>query len=208
MDVTFLRSAFRENQYPPPDKPEIAFAGRSNVGKSSLINVLVNRRGMAKTSSRPGRTQSINFFCVNKSMYFVDLPGYGFARVPLEVKRSWRNMVETYLRKRPNLRLVVLILDVRREPTAGDMDLLNWLRHYAKSTFIVLTKADKVSRQQAQKQTSLIARQFSEISPFAPILFSARTREGKKEIWERLTEAVDPGVQSQGHQFNLNPSSP
>jgi GTP-binding protein len=196
MDVSFLKSAFREDQYPSPDKPEIAFAGRSNVGKSSLINVLVNRRGIAKTSSRPGRTQSINFFCVNKSMYFVDLPGYGFARVPLEVKKSWRNMVETYLRKRRNLRGVVVVLDVRREPTAGDIDLLNWLRHYGISTFIVLTKADKVSRQQAQKQTVLIARQFSEISSVAPILFSARTREGRKEIWEKLTEAIDPGARS------------
>ena len=200
MDVTFLKSAFRESHYPPPDNPEIAFAGRSNVGKSSLINVLVNRKNMAKTSSRPGRTQSINFFSVNKSLCFVDLPGYGFARVPLNVKKSWQNMVETYLRKRPNLRAIVVILDIRREPTSGDMDLLNWLRHYGINTVIVLTKADKISRQQAKKQTGLIASRFSKIFPVTPILFSAKTREGREQIWEKITEATAPGPQSYNPQ--------
>jgi len=196
MDVTFLKSAFRESHYPPSDKPEIAFAGRSNVGKSSLINILVNRKNIARISSRPGRTQAINFFSVNGLLYFVDLPGYGFARVPLKVKRSWQNMVETYLRKRSNLRAVVVILDVRREPASGDVDLLRWLSHFGIAAVIVLTKADKVSRQQAKKKAGLIARQFSEITSTAPFLFSAKTREGRKEIWEKLKEVTAPGPQS------------
>ncbi len=200
MDVTFLKSAFSESHYPPPDRPEIAFAGRSNVGKSSLINVLVNRKNIAKTSARPGRTQSINFFCVNRSLYFVDLPGYGFARVPIKIKRSWQNMVETYLRKRPNLRAVVVILDVRRRPTSGDMDLLNWLRHYGIKTVIVLTKVDKLSRQQAKRQTGLLASQLSGISFADPVLFSAKTREGRKEIWEKITMVAGSGPQPDGPQ--------
>ena len=112
MHARFLLSAFQPRQYPPPDKPEIAFAGRSNVGKSSLINTLVNRRGLARTSSTPGRTQAINFFDVDNRLYFVDLPGYGFARVPMAVKKSWQHMVESYLQGRPNLCAVILILDI------------------------------------------------------------------------------------------------
>ena len=130
MEIAFLKSAFRENDYPPSDKPEIAFAGKSNVGKSSLINVLVNRKGIARTSSTPGRTQAINFFCLEDRLYLVDLPGYGFARVPLHIKKSWGEMVETYLRKRSNLMAVVVILDIRRELSAGDKDLLEWLHYY------------------------------------------------------------------------------
>ncbi len=154
MDVTFIKSAFRENQYPPPDRPEIAFAGRSNVGKSSLINVRVNRKKLAKTSSRPGRTQAINFFDFENRLYLVDLPGYGFARVPLEVKRSWGKMVETYLRKRHNLQAVVLILDIRRDPSDGDKNLFDWLTRYGIDTIPVLTKKDKLSRNQSLKRAS------------------------------------------------------
>lgn len=190
MDVTFLISAFRESQYPPPDKPEIAFAGRSNVGKSSLINVLVNRKNIARTSSSPGRTRSINFYSVNKSLYFVDLPGYGFARVPIKVKKSWQKMVETYLQKRSNLKGVVVIIDIRRGPVSWDMDLLNWLRHYNIPNMIVLTKADKISRQQARKQARMIVNQFPGISTAAPILFSSKTREGREEIWESIREVT------------------
>jgi GTP-binding protein len=186
MDVEFLISAFRETQYPPPDRPEVAFAGRSNVGKSSLINVLVNRKSLARTSAKPGRTQSINFFLVDESLYLVDLPGYGFARVPMKVKKSWQHMVETYLRKRSNLKAVVVILDIRREPTSGDIDLLNWLKHYGIHAVLVLTKADKLSRQQARKQASLIASELREECADALLVFSAKTRQGRAEIWERI----------------------
>ena len=190
MDTAFLISAFRASQYPPPDRPEIAFAGRSNVGKSSLINVLVNRKSLARTGSTPGRTQSINFFSVGKSLYMVDLPGYGFARVPIKIKKSWEVMVTTYLRMRSNLKTVVVILDIRRDPNQGDIDLLNWLKYYGIHTTLVLTKVDKVSRHQANKQANLIGRQFGEISPTGPALFSAKTRQGREEIWAQIQRLV------------------
>ena len=190
MDVEFLISAFKESQYPVSDKPEIAFAGKSNVGKSSLINTLVNRKKLARTSSTPGRTQSINFFRFGTTIYLVDLPGYGFARVPARVKESWREMVETYLIRRSTLKAVVVILDIRRDPASGDIDLIHWLRAYNIHPIIVLTKADKLSRQQAKKRTGLIAGELAGISPDAPVVFSAKTRQGKDEIWERMREAA------------------
>jgi len=192
MDVEFITSAFKESQYPESDRPEIAFAGKSNVGKSSLINTLVNRKKLARTSSTPGRTQSINFFRFGKTLYLVDLPGYGFARVPARVKESWREMVETYLIRRPTLKAVVVILDIRRDPASGDIDLIHWLQSYNIHPIIVLTKADKLSRQQAKKRTGLIAGELAGISPDAPVVFSAKTRQGKDEIWERMRELTDP----------------
>ena len=190
MDVEFLISAFKESQYPVSDRPEIAFAGKSNVGKSSLINTLINRKKLARTSSTPGRTQSINFFRFGKTLYMVDLPGYGFARVPTRVKESWREMVETYLIRRPTLKAVVVILDIRRDPASGDIDLINWLRHYNIHPIIVLTKADKVSRQQVRRRAGLIAGRLAGISPDGPVVFSAKTRAGRDEIWERMREAA------------------
>lgn len=186
MDVEFLTSAFKENQYPAPDRPEIAFAGRSNVGKSSLINTLVNRKKLARTSATPGRTQSINFFRFGNTLYLVDLPGYGFARVPVRVKQSWQQMVESYLKKRKTLKAVVVILDIRRDPTTGDMDLLHWLNHYRIHPIIVLTKADKISRQEAKRRAGLIYGQLAGTSPGEPVVFSAKTRQGREEIWERV----------------------
>jgi GTP-binding protein len=190
MQVIFLKSAFRANHYPPSDKPEVAFAGRSNVGKSSLINVLVNKKSLVRTSGTPGRTQAINFFCVEDRLYLVDLPGYGYARVPLQTRKSWGNMVETYLRKRQNLNAVVVILDIRRDPTAGDMDLLKWLEHYGTNCILVLTKADKLSRQQSLTRARLIGSQLAEITPDRPTVFSARTREGRKEIWGKIDGVI------------------
>lgn len=187
MEVTFLRSAFQERQYPSPDRPEIAFAGRSNVGKSTLINVLVNRKGMARTSSTPGRTQALNFFLVENRFYLVDLPGYGYARVPPAVKKSWGKMVETYLKKRPNLKAVVVILDIRRDPNSGDKDLLIWLRKYEIAVIFVLTKSDKLSKSQRMMMTKRISNQLTGLFPDKPILFSSKTKAGKKEIWGRIT---------------------
>ena len=191
MEISFLKSALHESHYPPPDKSEVAFAGRSNVGKSSLINVLVNIKKLARTSSTPGRTRAINFFTVGDRMYLVDLPGYGFARVPLKEKRSWGKMVETYLRKRANLKAVVVILDIRRDLSAGDIDLLNWLDQYGVNAITVLTKADKLSRQKAQSRAKLIGDQLGEISAEKPTLFSARTREGKEELWGKINRIIE-----------------
>jgi GTP-binding protein len=188
MDATFLISAFRENQYPPPDRPEIAFAGRSNVGKSSLINALVNRKGLARTSSKPGRTQSINFFSVGKTLYLVDLPGYGFARVPVNVKKSWKHMVETYLRTRSNLKAVVVILDIRREPSSGDLELLGWLKYFDIQPILVLTKTDKLSRQKANMRADKIGTKLADIFAGSLTLFSAKTKEGREAIWAIVKE--------------------
>lgn len=191
MDVKFLKSAFQESHYPPSDKPEIAFAGRSNVGKSSLINTLVNRRGIAKTSSRPGRTQAINFFEVNSRFYLVDLPGYGYARVPIKVKASWGEMVETYLRRRPNLKCVVVILDLRRDPTKGDKDLLEWLKQYEINAVVVLTKSDKLSKQKAASKAKLIREELAAVYSGNLMLFSAKTRVGRDEVWKKLNRLME-----------------
>ncbi len=191
MDVEFLISAFKEKQYLPPDRPEIAFAGRSNVGKSSLLNVIINRKSLARTSSTPGRTQSINYFRVGQSLYLVDLPGYGFARVPINIKKSWQKMVETYLSTRENLKAVVVIIDIRREPTSGDLDLLSWLWNHGIPSIPVLTKADKLSRQKAHNQSASIKRQIIEICPTVPIVFSAKTKQGREEIWEKINKACE-----------------
>jgi GTP-binding protein len=200
MDIAFLKSAFREDHYPPADKPEVAFAGRSNVGKSSLINVLVSRKKIARTSSTPGRTQAINFFCVANRFYVVDLPGYGFARVPLKIKTSWGKMVETYLRGRPNLKAVVVILDIRRDLTPEDRNLLEWLNHFGIRALVVLTKADKVSRQQATSRARLLRDQLASVSTDEPTVFSAKSREGRKEIWGKILQAIQI-EDFQGHRL-------
>lgn len=197
-NVEFIKSATRPAHYPEGDLPEIAFAGRSNVGKSSLINVLVNRKSLVRTSSTPGRTQLINFFDVNGEFTLVDLPGYGFARVPLAVKKEWGPMMETYLSKRANLRGVILILDIRRTPVAEDVQMLRWLRTYSVKPIIVVTKCDKVSKNERAKQSAVIAQtigiQMSELN-----FFSVLSKEGKDQIWQRIegvlygaeTETVD-----------------
>lgn len=186
MDVSFLVSAFRQSQYPPADKPEVAFAGRSNVGKSSLINVLLNRRKLARTSSTPGRTQAINFFSVDGEFYVVDLPGYGFARVPRQVKASWGSMVETYLRTRTNLKAVVVIVDIRRGLADADVHLLHSLGQFGKRAIVVLTKSDKMSRQQCRAMLEKAGSRLAEMKESEPILFSAKTREGRQEILKRM----------------------
>jgi len=149
------------------------------------------RKGIAKTSSKPGRTQAINFFCVDNRFYMVDLPGYGYARVPLPVKRSWGKMVETYLRKRPNLKAVVVILDIRRDPNAGDRELLDWLRHFGIQAITVLTKADKLSRQQCMSRAKSIHGRLTEFTPEGPLIHSSKTREGREEIWEKIERVID-----------------
>ncbi len=181
----FVTSAVKPAQYPRPGRPEIAFAGRSNVGKSSLINSLLGRRNLVKTSSKPGRTQTINFFLINDTFYFVDLPGYGYAKVPMEVRKNWGPMVEQYLKTRQGLRAVVVILDIRRKPNQGDYDLFAWLTHQSIPQIVVLTKADKLkSNKQAQRRT-MIAEDLSK--DFASlILFSATSGLGKQELWKTV----------------------
>jgi GTP-binding protein len=186
MDAAFLKSAFDESQYPPPDKSEVAFAGRSNVGKSSLLNTLVNRKNLARTSSTPGRTQALNFFRVNDRFTFVDLPGYGYARVSREVKKSWRGMVEAYLRNRPNLKAVVVIVDIRRDLEEDDRSLMEWLKEEGENVIPVLTKVDKLTRRERESRARKMKSDLSGIVSQKPILFSAKSGEGRKEIWDLL----------------------
>ena len=189
----FVTSAVKEAQYPPGVLPEIAFAGRSNVGKSSLINTLVNRKRLVKTSSTPGRTQLINFFDINQRLTFVDLPGYGYARVPAAVRKKWGPMIETYLSTRQTLKGVVIIMDIRRLPREEEQNLIHWLAHYSIASILVLTKTDKLSK------TKLIKRQAAIVEALAvegedAILFSAKTRRGRDAVWDailKLTNLID-----------------
>lgn len=185
----FVTSAVKPSQYPPGVLPEIAFAGRSNVGKSSLINTLVNRKRLVKTSSTPGRTQLINFFEVNGRFSFVDLPGYGYAKVPLAIKKSWGPMMETYLSGRETLAGVVLILDIRRIPRQEEFDFMAWLTRYGIGRILVLTKADKLSANQQRNQQRAVAAALG-IAAGDLILFSAQTRMGRDQVWAAVEEIV------------------
>lgn len=181
----FVTSAAKSSQYPPALLPEIAFAGRSNVGKSSLINTLVNRKRLVKTSTTPGRTQLINFFDINGQLGFVDLPGYGYARVPPAVKQKWGPMIETYLSGRQTLKAVVIIMDIRRIPRLEESNLLGWLAHYSIPGISVLTKTDKLSKSKQIRQHHLIASAL-ERDQADFILFSAKTRRGKDALWNAI----------------------
>ena len=187
----FVLSATEPVHYPSAVLPEIAFAGRSNVGKSSLINALMNRKKLARTSNSPGRTQEINFFCVNGRLTFVDLPGYGYAKVPETLRKQWGPMVETYLRGRQTLRLVVLILDVRREPSAEDRQLMDWLQFYRLPRLVVLTKIDKVSRNVLADRSRLITEKIGAPPAEPPIPFSVKTGAGRGLLWRKILEAVE-----------------
>ncbi len=185
ISAEFVTSAIKPSQYPPAGLPEIAFAGRSNVGKSSLINVLVNRKRLVKTSSTPGRTQLINFFDINGSVTFVDLPGYGYAKVPVSVRKKWGPMIETYLAGRKTLIGVVIILDIRRTPKQEEHDLIAWLGHHSIAMIVVLTKADKLSKTKQAKQCAVIANSL-EMDPDQLILFSAKSRKGREDVWHAI----------------------
>ena len=184
--VEFIKSAREPSQYPKDSLPEVAFAGRSNVGKSSLINTLVNRKRLARTSTTPGRTQLINFFTVNNRISFVDLPGYGYARVPVSVKKEWGPMVEKYLKERDSLRLVILILDVRRDPSEGDLSLVEWLHFSGIDSLFVLTKIDKISKNRIRVRQHRIKELLGSSADSDILLFSAKTGEGKNAVWKEI----------------------
>jgi len=192
----FVISAVRPQQYPAEELPEFAFAGRSNVGKSSLINTLVSRRKLVQTSSTPGKTRLINFFRVNDALMFVDLPGYGYARVSEEERRKWRPMIEQYLSRRENLKAVVLILDIRRTPNEEDAQLLNWLARREIAAVLVVTKADKLSKTSQLKQLKIIAGAL-ETDPDELVLFSAKSRLGRDVLWRTLMNLATPAPEDE-----------
>jgi GTP-binding protein len=184
----FVKSAAQPDGFPRDQRPEIAFCGRSNIGKSSLLNTLTNTQGLARTSSSPGRTRTINFFLIDDRMYFVDLPGYGYAKVPKTLKESWGAMVEGYLQQRPQLRLTLMLVDSRMPPTDSDLRMKNWLDYHEIPNTVILTKADKISRSQLNEalRTSALKLKTKEIIPF-----SAVTGFGKDQILARIRAALD-----------------
>jgi GTP-binding protein len=191
-NVSFVTSAPSLAKCPPPDLPEIAFAGRSNVGKSSLINCLVNRKGLVRTSSTPGRTQLLNFFAIDERLYFVDLPGYGFARAPRSVREQWQPMVHGYLKGRQALRAVVWLLDVRRDPSQEDLQFLDWLEESEIPTIPVITKVDKVSRNELARRMARIS-QITGLSKELFTPFSVLSKQGYEDLWELINLALEPG---------------
>lgn len=187
--AVFVKSAVKPPQYPEENVPEIAFAGRSNVGKSSLINTLLNHKRLVKTSSTPGRTQLINFFLINDMLGFVDIPGYGYAKVPAAVRKTWGNMIETYLKTRKTLKGVVLIMDLRRIPGPEEITFMDWLGYYNIPFIRVLTKADKLTKNQQAKQHLIISKSLSaDKEDF--IIFSAKSKTGKKALWDAIENLI------------------
>ncbi len=188
--VEFVVSAAAPAQFPRDGLPEIAFAGRSNVGKSSLLNRLVGRRGLALTSKTPGRTRLLNFYRVSDAAYFVDLPGYGYAAAPRGLREAWGGLVEGYLRARPPLRGVIFLLDFRREPTDRDLEMRGLLAEAGLAWVPVLTKADKVRRGERARQAARIAAALALPDAGSAIPFSAVTGEGVRELWAAITERL------------------
>jgi len=191
VSAEFMTGAVSSRQYPMPLYPELAFVGRSNVGKSSLINSLLNRKKLVKTSQTPGKTQEINFFKVNDDLIFADLPGYGFAKVPAPVRNRWKKMIESYLLKRKSLVAVVLIVDVRRNPSPLDIDLQRWLHACGVEYIMVATKADKLSQSEINKQVREINGTFFGEREGEAILYSSKSGRGKKELWSRILSRVE-----------------
>jgi GTP-binding protein len=183
----FIKSGFQESDWPRDRKPEVAFLGRSNVGKSSVINSLLGTKGLARTSSTPGRTQALNFFLINNRFRFVDLPGFGYAKVPQRVRSSWGEMVTSYLAKRPQLVLSIHIVDSRHEPTKQDLELHEWLEHFGQPRLLVATKSDKLSNNELRKNIERVKRVLSEDQVVA---YSAKTGLGRDQVWHEIDNVI------------------
>lgn len=186
--VCGITSTIPDNAY-----NEVAFAGKSNVGKSSLINALMNRKSLARTSAQPGKTQTINFYNINDAMYLVDLPGYGYAKAAVEVKEKWGKMIENYLHVSKKLKAVFLLIDIRHDPSANDKMMYEWMVYQGFAPIIIATKLDKIKRSQIQKNLKAI-REGLNVEPKTIIIpFSAETKQGRDEIWELIDTLVLPG---------------
>ena len=179
------------SKLPDNQLPEIAFAGKSNVGKSSLINALMNRKAYARTSSQPGKTQTINFYNVNKELYFVDLPGYGYAKVSVEIRAKWGRMIEKYLHTSKQLRKVFLLIDIRHVPSENDCMMYDWIVDNGYEPVIICTKLDKIKRSQVQKNLKQIREKLDLVPGTRMIPFSAQTKQGRDEIWQLIDETIN-----------------
>lgn len=179
-------SAVNKSQYPAEGIPEIALAGRSNVGKSSIINTLLNRRNFARTSQTPGKTRTINFYLINNEFYFVDLPGYGYAKIAKSEKEKWGGIMERYLESRQELCSIFLLVDIRHEPTSDDKLMYEWIKHFGYNCVIIATKADKISRGQYQKHISIIRKKLQMESSEKVIPVSSLKKTGVEELWEEI----------------------
>ena len=188
--VEFTTSAVRRSQYPTDKKPEFLLVGRSNVGKSSFINTLVNRKSLARISSIPGKTQTLNFYLINDTFYLVDVPGYGFAKVSKQLKNKFGLIIEDYLKERDNLKMVFMLIDFRHKPTNDDVLMYNYLKYYNIPVTIVATKSDKVSRNNYDKNKKIIKDTLNLIESDDLLLFSSVDREGKKEVHQKIIDVV------------------
>ena len=187
-NVSLTHTAVRPPQFPTNGLPEIAFAGKSNVGKSSLINNMLGRKSLARTSGQPGKTRTINFYEVEKKLYFVDLPGYGYARVSKAEKATWGKMVESYLKGRASLKNVIMLVDIRHDPGENDLMLFDWLSHYDFPVTVVATKSDKLGKNQAAKQLARIRDLLS--LNYAPLPFSKKSPRERDILWARIMEDI------------------
>jgi GTP-binding protein len=200
ISTEFIAGAVSSKQYPKEPLPEFAFAGRSNVGKSSLIKSLLNRKKLVRISSTPGKTREINFFKINDAIMFADLPGYGFARVPPAMQKKWRQMLEEYFIQRDPLIAIVFIVDIRRKPTELDLTLKEWLEELDRDYILVVTKADKLSTSERAKQIKIIKAAFMGKNALNFTIYSSKNHTGRKELWsqlEKLTRQRDAGPNEQ-----------
>ena len=189
-NVEFVTSAVRRSQYPEGKLPEFLLVGRSNVGKSSFINTLINRKNLARTSSIPGKTQTLNFYLINDTFYFVDVPGYGFARVSQKLKNKFGEMIEDYLKERENLKMVFMIVDLRHKPTEDDLLMYNYLKYYNIPVTIIATKSDKVSKNNHEKNLKIVKDALNLTETDKVILFSSWTKLGKNETYEIIEDLL------------------
>ncbi|WP_166238896.1 ribosome biogenesis GTP-binding protein YihA/YsxC [Paenibacillus turpanensis] len=190
-EAEFVISAMYPEQFPTDALPEIALAGRSNVGKSSLINRMIQRKNLARTSSTPGKTQQLNYYRINSSIYFVDFPGYGFAKVSKTLREKWGQLIESYILDRPSLKLVLQIIDIRHPPTKDDQMMYDWLKHYDMPVCVVATKADKIARGRWDHHIKIVRNTLKTTPEDQIVLFSSETGVGKDQLWGIIQEAIE-----------------
>ncbi|MBT5470137.1 MAG: YihA family ribosome biogenesis GTP-binding protein [Nitrospina sp.] len=197
INTEFLTGAVSAKQYPKEPYPEFAFVGRSNVGKSSLIRSLLNRKKLVRISSTPGKTREINFFKINEALMFADLPGYGFARVTPALQKKWKTMIEEYLVHRESLSAIIFIVDIRRKPTELDLTLKEWLEDLGRYYILAITKADKLSGTERSKQTKIIKNAFMGENALASVTYSSKNHTGRKELWSQIQKISSGKVEAE-----------